>query len=143
MFTSSPWCSYRCTPHPPISPPADSTRLLTEWSWEWWIALGIAIAAALYIAGLVVLHRRGDRWPVPRSLSFRSADLAPLALPPCRAGTYDTVLFSVHIVQHMILMMVAPCSSRWAPRHPRAANVAGSTRTMLARSVCTHEWPVC
>ena len=90
-------------------PPLTPARLLTEWSWEWWMALGIAIAAALYIAGLVVLHRRGDRWPVPRSLSFLLGGLGSIGLATMSAlGTYDTVLFSVHIVQHMILMMVAP-----------------------------------
>ena len=73
------------------------------------MALGIIIAAALYIAGLVVLHRRGDRWPVPRSLSFLLGGLGAIAIATMSAlGTYDTVLLSVHMVQHMILMMVAP-----------------------------------
>jgi putative copper resistance protein D len=82
---------------------------LTEWTWEWSVAIGIAIAAGLYIAGLVVLHRRGDRWPVRRSISFLLGGLGSIALATLSAlGTYDTVLFSVHMVQHMILMMVAP-----------------------------------
>jgi cytochrome c oxidase assembly factor CtaG len=90
-------------------PPLTPTRLLTEWTWEWSMALGIIAAAALYSAGLVVLHRRGDRWPVPRSLSFLLGGLGTIAIATMSAlGTYDTVLFSVHIVQHMILMMVAP-----------------------------------
>jgi cytochrome c oxidase assembly factor CtaG len=90
-------------------PPLTPTRLLTEWSWEWSMALGIAIAGGLYIAGLVVLHRRGDHWPVPRSFSFLLGGLGSIAFATMSAlGTYDTVLFSVHIVQHMILMMVAP-----------------------------------
>jgi cytochrome c oxidase assembly factor CtaG len=90
-------------------PPLTPTRLLTEWSWEWSMALGIAIAGGLYIAGLVGLHRRGDHWPVPRSFSFLLGGLGSIAFATMSAlGTYDTVLFSVHIVQHMILMMVAP-----------------------------------
>jgi cytochrome c oxidase assembly factor CtaG len=90
-------------------PPLTPTRLLTEWTWEWSMAVAIAIAAGLYIAGLVVLHRRGDRWPVPRSFSFLLGGLGSIAIATMSAlGTYDTVLFSVHIVQHMILMMVAP-----------------------------------
>jgi cytochrome c oxidase assembly factor CtaG len=73
------------------------------------MALGIITAAALYIAGLVVLHRRGDRWPVPRSLSFLLGGLGTVAIATMSAlGTYDTVLFSVHMVQHMVLMMVVP-----------------------------------
>ena len=90
-------------------PPLTPTRLLTEWTWQWSMALGIAFAGTLYIAGLVVLHRRGDRWPVRRSFSFLLGGLGSIALATMSAlGTYDTVLFSVHVVQHMILMMVAP-----------------------------------
>jgi cytochrome c oxidase assembly factor CtaG len=90
-------------------PPLTPARLLTEWTWEWSMALGLITAAALYIAGLVVLHRRGDRWPVPRTLSFLLGGLGTIAIATMSAlGTYDTVLFSVHMVQHMILMMVAP-----------------------------------
>jgi cytochrome c oxidase assembly factor CtaG len=90
-------------------PPLTPTRLLTEWTWQWSMALGIAIAGTLYIAGLVVLRRRGDRWPVQRSFSFLLGGLGSIALATLSAlGTYDTVLFSVHVVQHMILMMVAP-----------------------------------
>ena len=51
-------------------PPLTPSRLLTEWTWEWSMALGITVAAGLYIAGLVALHRRGDHWPVGRSVSF-------------------------------------------------------------------------
>jgi cytochrome c oxidase assembly factor CtaG len=90
-------------------PPLTPTRLLTEWTWQWSMAIGVTIAAALYVAGLVVLHRRGDRWPVRRSCSFLLGGLGSIALATMSAlGTYDTVLFSVHVVQHMILMMVAP-----------------------------------
>ncbi len=116
-------------------PPLTPTRLLTEWTWEWSMALGIAIAAALYIAGLVVLHRRGDRWPVPRSFSFLLGGLGSIALATMSAlGTYDTVLLSVHMVQHMVLMMVAPVflalgapvtlALRTLPTRPRAMLLA-------------------
>ena len=111
-------------------PPLTPTRLLTEWTWQWSMAIGIAIAGALYFAGLVVLHRRGDRWPVRRSFSFLLGGLGSIALATMSAlGTYDTVLFSVHVVQHMTLMMVAPMflalgapvtlALRTLPRRPR------------------------
>jgi cytochrome c oxidase assembly factor CtaG len=73
------------------------------------MAIGIAVAAGLYIAGLVVMHRRGDRWPVRRSVSFLLGGLGSIGLATMSAlGTYDTVLLSVHMVQHMTLMMVSP-----------------------------------
>jgi cytochrome c oxidase assembly factor CtaG len=90
-------------------PPLTPVRLLTEWTWEWAMALGIAVAGGLYIAGLVVLYRRGDHWPVRRSVSFLLGGLGSIGLATMSAlGTYDTVLLSIHMVQHMILMMVAP-----------------------------------
>jgi cytochrome c oxidase assembly factor CtaG len=120
------------TDQPPSLTP---TRLLTEWTWVWSMALGIAIAAALYIAGLVVLGRRSDRWPVQRSISFLVGGLGSIAIATMSAlGTYDTVLFSIHIVQHMILMMVAPLflalgapvtlALRTLPNRPRAMLLA-------------------
>jgi cytochrome c oxidase assembly factor CtaG len=116
-------------------PPLTPVRLLTEWTWEWAMAVGIAVAAGLYIAGLVVLHRRGDRWPVRRSVSFLLGGLGSIGLATMSAlGTYDTVLLSVHMVQHMILMMVAPMflalgapvtlALRTLPARPRAMLLA-------------------
>lgn len=116
-------------------PPLTPTRLLTEWTWVWSMALGIAIAAALYIAGLVALRRRSDRWPVQRSISFLVGGLGSIVIATMSAlGTYDAVLFSIHIVQHMILMMVAPLflalgapvtlGLRTLPNRPRAMLLA-------------------
>jgi cytochrome c oxidase assembly factor CtaG len=116
-------------------PPLTPTRLLTEWTWEWAMALGIAIAAGVYIAGLVVLHRRDVRWPIRRSVSFLLGGLGSIAVATLSAlGTYDTVLLSIHMVQHMVLMMVAPMflalgapvtlALRTLPTRPRALLLA-------------------
>jgi cytochrome c oxidase assembly factor CtaG len=116
-------------------PPLTPSRLLTEWTWVWLMALGIAIAAGLYIAGLVVMRRRGDRWPIRRSMSFLLGGLGSIVLATMSAlGTYDTVLLSIHMVQHMVLMMVAPMflalgapitlALRTLPTRPRAMLLA-------------------
>jgi putative copper resistance protein D len=90
-------------------PPLTPIRLLTAWSAEWYLVLGVVIPAALYVWGLVVLHRRGDRWPAGRSVAFLAGGMGSIVVATMSAlGTYDTVLFSVHVVQHMILMMVTP-----------------------------------
>ena len=51
-------------------PPLTALRLLTEWSNDWWVLLGLAVPGVLYVAGLLTLRRRGDRWPVGRSIAF-------------------------------------------------------------------------
>jgi cytochrome c oxidase assembly factor CtaG len=90
-------------------PPFTPIRLLTEWTFDWWLVLGVLIPSALYVWGLVVLHRRGDRWPPGRSAAFLIGGMGSIVVATMSAlGSYDTVLFSVHVVQHMILMLVTP-----------------------------------
>ena len=112
-------------------PPLTPIRLLTEWSFDWWIALGIAVPAVLYAAGVIVLRRRGDRWPVRRSVAFFVGGLGSALIATMSAlGAYDTVLFSVHVVQHIVLMMITPMflalgapvtlALRTLPRRPRS-----------------------
>jgi putative copper resistance protein D len=71
----------------------------------------IALAAGLgllYARGLRGLRRRGDRWPVGRSIAW-FAGLAVLVLATSSGlNPYGRVLFSVHMAQHMLLAMVVP-----------------------------------
>ncbi len=90
-------------------PPLTPVRLLTVWTGDWWLALGLLVLAVLYVVGVVRLRRRGDRWPVGRSVAFLVGGLgSALVATMSGIGAYDTVLFSVHVVQHMILTMVTP-----------------------------------
>lgn len=89
--------------------PLTPLRLLTGWTFNAPVALGVGLAAALYLTGLVVLRRRGTSWPLGRSVAFLAGGLGSAVIATMSAvGTYDTVLFSVHMVQHMILMMLTP-----------------------------------
>lgn len=84
-------------------------RVFTAWTFDPIALAGIAVAAGLYLAGVWVLWRRGDRWSVWRSLSFCLGGLGTLVIATCAScGTYDDVLLSMHMVQHMILSMVSP-----------------------------------
>jgi cytochrome c oxidase assembly factor CtaG len=116
-------------------PPLTPVRLLTEWTSDWWLALGIVVPGVMYVLGLVRLRRRGDSWPVGRSIAFLGGGLGSALLATMSGiGAYDTVLFSVHVVQHMILTMVTPLflalgapvtlALRTLPGRPRAALLA-------------------
>ena len=63
------------------APPApQSLTWLTAWRWDWlWGTAGV-VAALLYLGAVVRLWRRGDRWPIGRTIS-----LAP-RLPRLRLG---------------------------------------------------------
>ena len=68
----------------------------------------VLLPAAAYVLGLQRLHARGDRWPVGRSLSFLVGGLGTIAMATMSGiAAYDVSLFSVHMVQHMMLSMVA------------------------------------
>jgi putative membrane protein len=74
-----------------------------------WLAIGLLAAALGYLYGAYRMERRGDRWPVTRTLSFLVPGLGGIAaVTMSGVGTYDDTLLSVHMVQHMILSMIAP-----------------------------------
>ncbi len=68
----------------------------------------IGLVALWYGSAVVVLRRRGRRWPGLSTACF----LSGLALVFVGVGSglaaYDDVNFSAHVVQHIVLMMVAP-----------------------------------
>jgi len=83
-------------------------RLLTGYSADAAGMLIVAMAGALYLAGVLALRRRGDTWPVGRIVAF-GAGLLVLAWSTFGGlGAYSHVLFSAHMVSHMLLAMVAP-----------------------------------
>jgi putative copper resistance protein D len=68
----------------------------------------VVLAAALYGTGVLALRRRGDRWPVGRTIAW-AAGLAVFAWATAGGlGLYSHVLFSAHMVAHMLLSMVTP-----------------------------------
>jgi putative copper resistance protein D len=83
--------------------------LLTGWSFEPVLLGVIAVLAGLYLYGVHKLHARGDKWPRGRTVAFVVLGLGSAVIATQSAlGTYDTVLLSVHMAQHMILSMVTP-----------------------------------
>ena len=64
--------------------------------------------AGLYLAGVVRLRRRGDRWPVERTLFWMLGSLALVYVTSGGPGVYGRLGFSPHMVQHMALMVVPP-----------------------------------
>ncbi|WP_246081807.1 cytochrome c oxidase assembly protein [Nocardioides litoris] len=65
--------------------------------------------AGLYLLGVRTLRRRGDRWPVGRTVAFVVVGMgAFLVATTSGLAAYDTTLLSVHMVQHMVLSMVVP-----------------------------------
>ncbi|KUF16943.1 MULTISPECIES: cytochrome c oxidase assembly protein [Streptomyces] len=70
--------------------------------------IGCLVALALYGWGVVRLVRRGDKWPVGRTVSFVIGVLTVLLVMCTKLNDYGMVLFSVHMVQHMVISMLSP-----------------------------------
>lgn len=91
-------------------PPAlTPIRLLTAWTFDIWAVIGLLVPLVLYLWAVWRLTRRGDRWPVGRTLAFCVGGIGSAAVATLSVlGTYDTVLLSIHMVQHMLLSMIVP-----------------------------------
>jgi putative copper resistance protein D len=83
-------------------------RLVTQWSLAPLPFVVTIWAGGLYLLGVHVLHRRGDRWPVGRTLAHGIGLAAFYAATSSGLAAYDTTLLSVHMVQHMVLSMLVP-----------------------------------
>ena len=66
------------------------------------------LAGALYLAGVRRLAARGRHWPIARSVAFAGGLVVIVFATQSGLAQYDRVLFSLHVVQHLLLGMVAP-----------------------------------
>jgi len=68
----------------------------------------IALAGGLYVLGVRSLTARGDRWSPGRTVAFLLGGLGTIAVATVSGlAAYDEELFGAHMVQHMLLSMVA------------------------------------
>ncbi|MET9835773.1 cytochrome c oxidase assembly protein [Streptomyces sp. NPDC006385] len=66
------------------------------------------LALVLYGGAVARLRRRGDAWPIARTIAFVLGVLTVVLVTGTGLNDYGMVLFSVHMVQHMVLSMLAP-----------------------------------
>lgn len=78
------------------------------WSADPFFLIACLTGLALYGWGVVRLTRRGDKWSVGRTVSFVLGVLTVLLVMCTRLNDYGMVMFSVHMVQHMVISMVSP-----------------------------------
>jgi cytochrome c oxidase assembly factor CtaG/putative copper export protein len=93
-----------------FTPPPEPTlgRFVTEYYPDTVFALGCLAAGLLYAAGVIRLRRRGDVWPVGRTVAWLLGVLLVAVTTLSGLMTYGMVVLSVHMIQHMVLAMVAP-----------------------------------
>ncbi|MEV2189743.1 cytochrome c oxidase assembly protein [Streptomyces phaeochromogenes] len=78
------------------------------WSPDPFFLVACLLGLALYGWGVVRLVRRGDAWPVGRTVSFVVGVLSVMLVLCTGLNDYGMVMFSVHMVQHMVISMLSP-----------------------------------
>ena len=84
------------------------SRVFTEWEIDLMWGLIAAFGAFFYLAGVVRLARRGDRWPAWKAVTWVSAMVILWFTTSSGLYVYGIFLFSIHMVAHMILSMLIP-----------------------------------
>ncbi|WP_129667038.1 cytochrome c oxidase assembly protein, partial [Phytoactinopolyspora endophytica] len=92
----------------PIPPEPSLSRMFTETYPDALFSIGCFVAVVLYLAGVWKLYKRGDRWPVGRTIAWLLGVATVAFVELSGVMTYSMTMLSVHMVQHMTLMMVSP-----------------------------------
>ena len=92
----------------PTEPPSP-TSVLFGWTFEPLISIGILVALVWWRWAVRSVNAAHPEHPVPtrRSVAFVSAMVALAFALMSGIEHYDTTLFSLHMVQHILLMLVA------------------------------------
>jgi putative copper resistance protein D len=61
-----------------------------------------------YLAGVRALRRRGDRWPITRTIFFLGGVLIVFVATNGGLAAYAKFAFSWHMIAHMVIVSVAP-----------------------------------
>ncbi len=92
----------------PLPPELDWSSVLTVWKFDLlWSVVAIA-GIAFYFAGVLRLKKRGDKWPALRTVSFVLGMCLLALVTNSFTNAYEAYLFSVHMMEHMLLTMLIP-----------------------------------
>ncbi|KAA9108409.1 cytochrome c oxidase assembly protein [Microbacterium rhizomatis] len=108
----------------PVPPELTFERWLTSWDIDLLWAFIVGFGLFFYLAGAWRLHRRGDRWPIYRTVFWVLGLLLLFWVTSGPVNAYQDYLFSVHMVGHMLLTMAIPLLL-----------VAGAPVTLAARAI--------
>jgi len=92
----------------PLPPPVSFQQYLFGWNVDPLWLIGCAFAIFFYVAGVLRLRRRGDRWPLVRTASWIAGILVLAYMTNGGVNVYEKYLFSSHMLAHMALTMLVP-----------------------------------
>jgi cytochrome c oxidase assembly factor CtaG len=92
----------------PLPAPLTIERYLLGFNLDPLWLLGCAFALFFYLAGVWRLHRRGDRWPIHRTVLWVLGIVVLFWTTNGGVNVYQEYLFSSHMLAHMTLAMLVP-----------------------------------
>ncbi len=91
-----------------LPPHLTALDLATFWRWDTLFGTVAALAAAWYLWGVAHVRRAGGHWPAGRTVSWLAGCAVLLLATSSGLGAYGPAVFSVHMVQHMLLATLVP-----------------------------------
>nr|WP_296778561.1 cytochrome c oxidase assembly protein [Rhodococcus sp. (in: high G+C Gram-positive bacteria)] len=88
--------------------PPSVARLAFDWRFDLIFGTASIVLAVVYLLGVRRLRRRGDAWPVGRTVAFMLGCATMLIATSSGVGKYSPATFSVHMGAHMALSMLVP-----------------------------------
>ncbi|WP_298446528.1 cytochrome c oxidase assembly protein [Gordonia sp. (in: high G+C Gram-positive bacteria)] len=88
--------------------PFSLEKLAFDWRFDLIFGTFAIVAALVYLGGVWRLRKRGDAWPVGRTIAWLLGCAALLIATSSGMGKYAPAMFSVHMMSHMMLSMLVP-----------------------------------
>lgn len=89
-------------------PPPTFSNVIFGWNPEWFMLTLSLLAAALYAIGVLRVRRNEINWSVLRTISFMVGIGLVIWTTSAGISMYSKVSFPYHMIQHMVLSMIAP-----------------------------------
>jgi cytochrome c oxidase assembly factor CtaG/putative copper export protein len=87
----------------PLPPPLTFSRYFTEWNFDLAWVLFCAFGIFFYLAGVWRLRRRGDSWPLYRTILWVLGMITLFYITSGGVNVYQKYLFSTHMLMHMVI----------------------------------------
>ncbi len=92
----------------PLPDPWTWTTAFTAWNIDLIWGMFALFTTVFYVWGVLRLRRRGDTWPIHRTILWVGAMAALVYTTSGGVAVYGEFLFSAHMIEHMLLTMLVP-----------------------------------
>lgn len=89
-------------------PPPTLSTIIFGWNPEWFMLTISLVSAALYTVGVIRVKQNQIQWSTLRTISFMIGIGLVIWTTNAGISMYSKVSFEYHMIQHMVLSMIAP-----------------------------------